>query len=241
MRVVLVHGLGRTRLSLTLLARRLSRSGHTAESFPYSALAETHDHIVSRLVARLRCLAAQGAEVGLVGHSFGGLLLREALAAVPELRVKHLVMLATPNRQPRLAGRVYTKFPFRILRGSCGQCLADSSWYRSLPRLAIPYTVVAGTGGWRGWLNPFKGEANDGAVAVSETILSDNDRPVLVPALHTFIMNRRSVHRLIVERLGPILWTNLPVRTMSKYGSGQSPCTTRQASRKSRAASREGP
>jgi hypothetical protein len=204
MRVVPVHGLGRSRLSMALLARRLSQSGHTAESFPYSALVETHERIVCRLARRLRCPAAQGAEVGLVGHSFGGLLLREALAVVPELRVKHLIMLATPNRQPRLAGRVYTKLPFRILRGSCGQCLVDSSWFRSLPGLSVPYTVVAGTGGWRGRLGPFEGEPNDGAVAVSETILSDHDRPVLVPALHTFIMNRRSVHRLIEESLGGV-------------------------------------
>lgn len=201
MRVLLVHGLGRSRLSLALLACRLSQSGHAPELFPYSALAETNDRIVSRLVTRLRCLAAQGVEVGLVGHSFGGLLLREALAAVPELRVRHLVMLATPNRQPRLARRVYTKLPFRILRGSCGQRLADPSWFRSLPRLSIPYTVVAGTGGWGGRLSPFEGEPNDGAVAVSETVLGDNDRPILVPALHTFIMNKRSVHRLIVESL----------------------------------------
>ena len=202
MKVVLVHGLGRTRLSLLLLAHRLSETGHTPELFPYSALTETHDRIVCRLAGRLRCLAAQGDDVGLVGHSFGGLLLREAIPAVPGLQVKHLVMLATPNRQPRLAARVYTTFPFRILRGSCGQCLADSFWFRSLPRLSVPYTLVAGTGGWRGRLSPFEGEPNDGALAVSETLLNDNDRPVLVPALHTFIMNRRSVCRLISERFG---------------------------------------
>src|SRR5258708_7721327 len=133
MRIVLVHGLGRSRISLALLTRRLSRAGHEPESFPYSALIETHACIVSRLVTRLRRLATQGEEVGLVGHSFGGLLLREALAAVPDLRVKHLVMLATPNRQPRLAVRLYTRLPFRLFRGSCGQCLTHSSWFRSLP------------------------------------------------------------------------------------------------------------
>ena len=202
MRVVLVHGLGRTRLSLLILACRLSRSGHSPELFPYSALIEPHERIVFRLARRLRCLAAQGDEVGLVGHSFGGLLLREALTEVSGLRVKHLVMLATPNRHSRLAALIYTRLPFCILRGSCGRCLADSSWFRSLPVPSIPYTTVAGTGGWRGRLNPFEGEPNDGALAVAETIVSDNDRPVLVPALHTFIMNRRSVHRLIIERLG---------------------------------------
>lgn len=216
MRVILVHGLGRSRLSLLLLARRLSGSGHTPELFPYSALIETHGRILFRLVTRLRSLAAQRDEVGLVGHSFGGLLLREALAAVPGLRVKHLVMLATPNRQPRLAARVYSRLPFRILRGSCGQRLTDSSWFRSLPVPSIPYTTVAGTGGWRGRLFPFECEPNDGAVAVSETIVSDNDQPVLVPALHTFIMNRRSVYHLILERLGGVEHP-LPVSPMRRF------------------------
>jgi pimeloyl-ACP methyl ester carboxylesterase len=201
MRIVLVHGLGRTRLSLSILARRLSRSGYGTELFPYSALMEAHKRILSRLVARLRRLADRGEEVGLVGHSFGGLLLREGLAEVPGLRVRHLVMLATPNRQPRMAVRVYARLPFRILRGSCGQRLADAAWFRSLPRPSPPYTIVAGTWGWRGRLDPFEGEPNDGIVAVCETLIRDDDQPVLVPALHAFIMNSRAVHGLIVERL----------------------------------------
>lgn len=201
MRVILVHGLGRTRLSLVLLARRLSMSRHTPEFFSYSAMSESHEDIVARLTTRLRSLATLGYEVGLVGHSFGGLLLREAVAAVLELRVKHVVMLGTPNRQPRLAVRVYTRLPFRLLRGACGHRLADPSWFRSLPMLSTPYTIVAGTAGWRRPLSPFADGPNDGAVAVSETLMSDNDRPVLMPVIHTFMMNSRSVHRLILEKL----------------------------------------
>jgi pimeloyl-ACP methyl ester carboxylesterase len=200
MKVVLVHGLGRSRLSLLLLARRLARSGHTPQLFPYSALFETYERVVLRLVNRLRQLEAQGGEVGLIGHSFGGLLLREALSAVANLRVKHLIMLATPNRQPRLGLRVYTRLPFRWFRGSCGQRLTDASWFRSLAVPSVPYTIVAGMRGWRGHRGPFNGEPNDGIVAVSETIIQDTDRPVLVPTIHTFIMNSRVVHRLIVEK-----------------------------------------
>jgi pimeloyl-ACP methyl ester carboxylesterase len=198
--VVLVHGLGRSRLSLILLASKLAKSGHHPKLFRYSALTETHGRILLRLVALLQSLAAQGTAVGLVGHSFGGLLLREALAEVPKLIVRHFVMLGTPNRQPRLAVRVYSRFPFRLLRGSCGQCLADSSWFRSLPVPNVPYTSVAGTRGWRGRWSPFNGEVNDGVVSVSETQIRDGDQPVLVPGLHTFIMNKASVHRLIFEK-----------------------------------------
>ncbi len=202
MKVLLVHGLGRTRLSLALLGRRLSASGHTPEYFAYSSLVESLPHIVGRLVMRLRALAADGEEVGLVGHSLGGLLLREAVAKVPELRVKHLVMLGTPNRLPRMGRVVYPRFPFRMLRGSCGRHLTDPAWFGRLPKISVPFTSVAGTRGWRGRFSPFKGEPNDGAVAVSETMVNDSDKPELVPAIHTLIMNSRVVHRLIAERLG---------------------------------------
>src|SRR5688500_1095775 len=103
MRVVLVHGVGRTPFSMFLLARSISRAGHQPEHFAYLPYLETYDRILARLVSRLGHLAESAEEVGLVGHSFGGLLLREAAARVPSLRVRHLVMLGTPNRRPRLA------------------------------------------------------------------------------------------------------------------------------------------
>ena len=196
--------MGRSRLSLILLAYRLAKSGHAPQLFRYSALIETHRRILCRLVTLLQSLAAQRTGVGLVGHSFGGLLLREALAEVPELLVRHFIMLATPNRQPRLAVRVYSRLPFRLLRGSCGQCLADSGWFRSLPVPKVPYTSVAGTRGWRGCWSPFNGEVNDGIVSVSETQIRDGDQPVLVHALHTFIMNKASVHHLMFEKFSEL-------------------------------------
>lgn len=201
MTVLLVHGLNRTSMSMAFLGRRLSRSGHRPEYFGYSPWTESQGRILSRLVRRLRKLATLGAEVGLVGHSFGGLLLREASAQVPELRVRHLVMLGTPNQPPRLAAVIYKWLPFRILRGSCGQCLASPEWFERLPPLSSPYTVVAGTRGWRGRLSPFSGEPNDGIVAVSETVLGRDDEPVLLPVFHSFMMNSKSVHRLITVRL----------------------------------------
>ena len=53
--------------------------------------------------------------------------------------------------------------------------------------------VYAGTAGYRGRLSPFQFETNDGILAVSETTLSAAHAPMLVPALHTFIMNSQAV------------------------------------------------
>jgi len=201
MRVILAHGLGRSRLSLALLGRRLLRTGLRPEYFSYSPFTETHTKIVGRLVAYLQTVANDGDEVGLVGHSFGGLLFREALAQVPQLQVRHLIMLGTPNQPSRLA-RFYQYPPLSFLRSGIGERLNNRTWYATLPDIRVPYTIVSGTKGWRGRLSPFEFDLNDGIVAVAETVLSDRDEPVLVPSLHTFIMNNRSVSELIANKLG---------------------------------------
>jgi pimeloyl-ACP methyl ester carboxylesterase len=202
MKVLLVPGLGRTPVSMLLLARRLSKTGHSPEFFCYFPTFERQSRINERLVERLRVLAANGAEVGLIGHSFGGLLLREACAKVPELRVRHLVMLGTPNQPPRLAQRAYKSLVIRKLHGSCGRRLLTPEWYSQLPAPSAPYTNVAGTFGWPASYGPFSGEPNDGIVAVSETRINDDDDPLLMPVIHAFLLTDKHVFDVIADRLG---------------------------------------
>jgi pimeloyl-ACP methyl ester carboxylesterase len=183
-----------------LLGRRLARDRFDVDYFSYSPLVESHEEMVERMIVRLGKLAAAKAEVGLVGHSFGGLLFREALGRVPELNVRHLIMLGTPHQPPRLA-RIYQYPPFNLFRGRVAEHLGNRRWYSTLPPIAVPYTIVSGTKGWSGKLSPFESEPNDGIVAVSETVLSERDRPILVPSIHTFLMNNRVVSELIVKKL----------------------------------------
>src|SRR6476661_5747963 len=103
MNVLLVHGLGRTALSMFGLAPALRRAGRHTLFFTYSPTLETLPRIVRRLTAKLRRMSRAREPVGLVAHSLGGLLLRMALADAPDVRVHRLVMLGTPNRPPRLA------------------------------------------------------------------------------------------------------------------------------------------
>jgi hypothetical protein len=196
MKILLIHGLSRTPLSLLGLEWYLQQTGYKTEQFGYIAFAETFDRIVDRLRVRLHTLASQGS-YGIVAHSLGGLLTRAALGSGSIDSPKHIVMLGTPNQPPRLAPHAWQLLPFRWWTGKCGFNLTDRAFFDSLPKLESPYTIVAGTGGLRGFWSPFGEELNDGIVALSETRLSRHDRIVILPVMHTFMMNDRIVQKTV--------------------------------------------
>lgn len=198
MLILLVHGLGRTPLSMFGLAGALRRAGHHTRFFGYSPTFESVPRIVARLARLLRQFAQRGRPVGLVGHSLGGLLLRRALAEVPELNVRRFVLLGSPSVPARAAQIASRFFPFRWLTRGCGRFLCSSD---AVPVPAVPYTLVAGTAGPTGRWSPFGNEPNDGLVSVAETRIVPADVPVLVPAMHTFLMDYPAVRRVVVAAM----------------------------------------
>jgi Alpha/beta hydrolase family len=200
MRLLLVHGMGRTPLSLARLARALRRDGHRIERLGYLAAVESFDRIRARVRIRLERLARTGEPYAVVGHSLGGLALRAALDGLKP-GPAHFVMLATPNRPPRLARRLHRLWPYRLLCGESGQLIARPEFFALLPPLSVPYTIIAGSAGPKGRRSPFGEDPNDWIVAVEETKLAPDDRPTILPVGHTFMMNDRRVQAAIRQAL----------------------------------------
>jgi hypothetical protein len=76
-------------------------------------------------------------------------------------------------------------------------------------------------------LSPFGQEPNDGIVAVSETVLAGE--PILLPVIHTFMMNAPSVHRLL---LGTFSQPTGPLEDVSP-GDRNRPSVTHMATSRS--------
>jgi hypothetical protein len=203
MRVLLIHGLARTPLSLLGLARELRRDGHHPQLVGYVGAVESYSAIVSRVRSRLQAAARTGEPYAAVGHSLGGLILRAALGDWPvELAAPRcVVMLGTPNQVPRLARRLRGWRLYQWVNGEAGQLLAQPEFFARLPVPMVPLTVIAGTKGWPRAVSLFGGEPNDGVVAVAETRLSATAAVVELPASHTFMMNNRQVRTLVREVL----------------------------------------
>ncbi|HYF62184.1 MAG TPA: alpha/beta fold hydrolase [Herpetosiphonaceae bacterium] len=200
MHLILIHGQGRTSRSLRLLGWRLQRAGHAVQYFGYSTQRERFGDISARLVAGLDRLA--GAPYAVVGHSLGGILTRAALPLVAR-PPEHLVMLGPPNNPPLLARMLKDNPLYQRLTADCGQKLADEEFYAALPRPAVPTTIFAGTAGPCGRWSPFGFEPNDGVVSVAETSLGPEYPTVLIPNIHTFIMNSGEVVPAVERILGP--------------------------------------
>ena len=193
-RLVLIHGLGRTRMAMLPLARHLRQQGYDTLNVGYFAVrrpvAEIGRRVAEDLDAKLADHPA-GEPLRFVTHSLGGILTRHYLGTRPHLRPARVVQLAPPNQGALLASRIdalplVNKVPgetLRSLRHGEGPDL-------ELPALDdVEVGVIAGGKGRPGY--PWLPEDSDGVVQVKETWLPEADDWILVDALHTWIMNHR--------------------------------------------------
>ncbi|MGH7523469.1 MAG: esterase/lipase family protein, partial [Gemmatimonadales bacterium] len=136
--VLLVHGMGRTPLSMWRLARSLRAAGLRTHQFAYTTAWQSVDAIVERLAARLRELS--GNDYIVIGHSLGGVLLRAAISKLgPDVRLpRRLIMLGSPNQSPRLARRFSRASWYRLLNGDAGSLLADQARLARIPVVSVP-------------------------------------------------------------------------------------------------------
>ena len=137
MKILLIHGLSRTPLSLIALEHYLQQRGSKTELFGYLAFAETFDAIIERLRLRLQIIANQGSYC-IVTHSLGALLARAVLGETPLKEPQHIVMLGPPNQLPRLALSAWQLPPFRWWTGQCGFNLTNPTFFASLSNLFHP-------------------------------------------------------------------------------------------------------
>lgn len=200
-RIILIHGMGRTSVSLALLSSRLKRAGHDVSSFGYFVSRDALDVIGDRFVEHIAARGGVDQPFAIIGHSLGNIITRTVLPRLPGLT--HLVMLAPPNQSPALARRLQNNPIFKALTQDAGRKLADAStFYASLPVPTVPTLIIAGTRGPRFDSSPWEGKTNDGVVAVDETRLEGPAiAHVTVNAVHTLIMNDAEVTRLALEFL----------------------------------------
>lgn len=196
MDAILIHGMGRTPLAMSILAARLRAAGIRPRFFGYSVTFEKLEGCVRRL-ERLISGRIKTNEYIIIGHSLGTVITR---ATLPRLTHKPTAcFLLTPPTQACKAARHFAPYRLaKLLGGEMAQLLADQHFMESIPPVNVPTKIYAGTAGPRGRHSPFGDEPNDSVLMVKEVVLP-NVPLQTVPVLHTFIMNSKVVTRDIVN------------------------------------------
>lgn len=191
--VIVVHGLGRTPASMSVLEYRLESAGYRVVSFGYPSRSEPIEALVELLAEEVeRCCAAEAESVHFVTHSMGGILVRSYLADRPHPHRGRVVMLAPPSHGSELIDAFEDSPLLRLIVGPAGAELGTDSTDLA-PRLPpVRFTLGVITGDLS--INPFASRIipgpDDGKVGVESARVEGEADFLVLPATHTFIMNR---------------------------------------------------
>lgn len=198
--VVLIHGLGRTRLSMWPMARRLRADGWQVELASYPSRRLTIEAAAARVAGQVASLVAEHGwkGVNLVGHSLGGLIARHLLLHRPDLNVRRVVQLGTPNAGTAAARRLQ---PWAVPRAVLGPVLGQVAGMSPEVATASPVGSIAGTRGPRWLAKAFGLDGQSDGVVTTRSAWAGAGARTGLAEVHTFLPVSARAARLVSQFL----------------------------------------
>lgn len=191
--IVLLHGIGHTRLNMLGMARLFAKEGYTVLNISYPSTRMGLTDIAAHLSKKpgMSELWQSGNKVHFVTHSMGGLVAQkylETLDEMPRQKMGRLVMLGTPNRGSEVADYMKDFRPYRWFYGQAGQELTTRSRQSAFKTPFYETGIIAGTASYLypvassiiRWNTP----VHDGRVTVESTRIPGMTDHISLPVTH---------------------------------------------------------
>lgn len=202
---ILLHGMGRTSVSMGAIESALLARGYTVWNDGYPSLSESLEVFTKPLMesAVRYCQDREAKSIHFITHSLGGIIVRYYLQSHQIDQLGRIVMLAPPNRGSEVADGMKDGFLYQTFMGPNAQMLGtdENSLPNSLKPIAGEIGIIAGATDSEPWFLPEIPGADDGKVAVERTKLPEMKDFLNVESGHTFIMYDEEVIRQIVHFL----------------------------------------
>jgi pimeloyl-ACP methyl ester carboxylesterase len=195
--VVLLHGLGRTGISMRAIAAALRKAGYPTLS-PWYGLRRSMPEIVAFLQPRIaEFAAAHPGPLHIVTHSLGGLVSRAFITAHRPANLGRVVMLAPPNGGSELADFVTAIGLDSLILGRVGGHLRTArpeDHEAELGSVDFDCGIIAGDRPLDPIIAPLLLPApNDGKVTVAATMIAGMRDHIVLPVQHTFMVQDAAV------------------------------------------------
>ena len=120
--VVVLHGLGRTRWSMSKIAKELELKGILVWNKSYSSRSNTIEELAAVTIEKglNYCAKYQPEKIHFVTHSMGGILLRQYLQENSIDTLGRIVMLSPPNKGSEVVDFLKKKRAMRWVLGTAG-------------------------------------------------------------------------------------------------------------------------
>ena len=204
--LLLLHGLGRSRNSMSSLAKALADGGgYEVINVSYASTRASLDEHAAALQSVLEQLPADS-KIDVVAHSLGCLVVRRYLAIEKQRAIDsangpqfhRIVMLGPPNNGAELAKKLQRTGLVGIVLGDSARQVAQLKTTPEIAELAIPraeFGIIAGNGGIGPISNPLLRGENDLFVEVAETKLPGAADFLVVNSAHGLLLEDATVHQ----------------------------------------------
>ena len=203
--VVLLHGMGRSALSMKRLEWSLGRQGYRVVNvsypstrFPIEKLADDYVRPALDEIGK-----SSPDRVHFVTHSLGGILVRHYLGTHAMTNLGRVVMLGPPNQGSEVADALKSWGFYRLLVGPSGLQLGTGAG--DLPRRLGPARfdvgVIAGDRSFNPFFSRLLPGPDDGKVSVTSARLDGMKDFLVVHHSHTWLPWRRPVIRQVLAFL----------------------------------------
>jgi triacylglycerol lipase len=203
--VILLHGLCRSSSSMHKMQRALTAAGYQVWNIDYPSRTNTVAGLSETVLApAIRdCETAGATRIHFVGHSLGGILVRDYLVRHAVTNAGRVVMLGPPNQGSEIVDKLGSWWLFKKINGPAG-CELGTAPDSAPNRIGPPSVSIGVIAGNRSinWINSFLIPGpDDGKVSVARTRLSGMADHLVLPTTHPFIMKNRSVIKQTIHFL----------------------------------------
>ena len=190
--VVLIHGLHQRSWIMGPLAKQLQRRGFATHQHNYYSLRDSIDKHSISLNEWLVKNHDPAIPINLVGHSLGGLVIRDFIIRFPQWKIGRCVTLGTPHK-----GSTTADYAHKLLPPTIGNAYNEALDGKTAPlKKGISLGVIAGNSPYglgQMVLNYHKQKSklthphyqHDGAVYIYETKLNEAADHLILPVSHT--------------------------------------------------------